>query len=299
MAGTTQVSQPKHMALSSSGKVEPPLNARVLLAEDNPIDRLVLQEMLAQLGCRADIVDDGRGAVEMVATGVCALVLMGIRMPVMDGFLAAEKIREFERTENTPRRIPIIAVIASALEGNSEKYLHAGMDDCLAKPVTLMQLREVLERWLSQENSHVRPQGTASDLESTSVECDTPELETGGFLLDQKALDNIRAVQQEGAPNVLSKVIKIYFENSPKLLQALRDAVAENNAADAIGRAAHSLKSSSATLGATRLAALCRDLEEMARENRITGAKAILNEIEKLYPFVCESLAAECETAAG
>lgn len=297
MTSTTQTSETKHMAPNSSGKVKPPLNARVLLAEDNPIDRLVFQEMLDELGCRTDIVDDGRGAVEMVATGVYALVLMDLRMPVMDGFLAVEKIREFERTENTPRRIPIIAVIASALEGNSEKYLDAGMDDCLAKPVTLMQLREVLERWLIQDNSHVRPQGMASGLESTSVECDPPELETGGILLDQKALDNIRAVQREGAPNVLDKVIKIYFQNSPKLLQALRDAVDEDNAAEMIGRAAHSLKSSNANLGATRLAALCGDLEEMARENRTTGAKAILNEIEKLYPLVCESLAAECETA--
>ena len=297
MAGTTQASQPKHMAPNSSGKVEPPLNARVLLVEDNPIDRLVLQEMLEQLGCRADIVDDGRGAVEMVATGVCALVLMGIRMPVMDGFLAAEKIREFERTENTPRRIPIIALTAGALEGNPVRCLDAGMDDCLTKPVTLMQLREVLERWLIQDNAHVGSQGTANDPESTSVECDAAELETGGFLLDQKALDNIRAVQQEGAPKLLDKVIKIYFENSPKLLQALRDAVVEDNAADTIGRAAHSLKSSSANLGATRLAALCRDLEEMARENRTTGAKGILDEIEKLYPLVCESLIAECEDA--
>ena len=117
-------------------------------------------------------------------------------------------------------------------------------------------------------------------------------------MLDQKALDNIRAVQQEGAPKLLDKVINIYFQESPKLLLALRDAVAEDNAAKMIGRAAHSLKSSSANLGATRLAALCRDLEEMARANRTTGAKAILNEIEKLYPLVCESLAAECETAA-
>ncbi len=129
------------------------------------------------------------------------------------------------------------------------------------------------------------------------AECDAAGLETGGILIDQQALDNIRAVQKEGAPKLLDKVIKIYFQNSPKLLKALRDAVAEDNAADTIGRTAHSLKSSSATLGATKLAALCGDLEEMARENRTRGAKAVLNEIEKLYPLVCESLAAECENA--
>ncbi len=299
MAGTTQASQPKHMAPNASGEVEPLLNALVLLAEDSPIDRLVLQEMLEQLGCCTDIVGDGRGAVEMVATGVYTLVIMDIRMAVMDGFLAAEKIREFERANNRPRRIPIIALTAEAFESNREKCLDAGMDDYLTKPVTLMQLREVLVSWLIQDHAHVGSQGTTDDPGSTSVKCDTAELEFGGVLLDQKALDNIRAVQQEGAPNILEKIIKIYFENSPKLLQALHDAVAEDNAADTIGRAAHSLKSSSANLGATRLAALCGDLEEMARENRTTGAKEILGEIEKLYPLVCKSLAAEYKTAAG
>ena len=122
-----------------------------------------------------------------------------------------------------------------------------------------------------------------------------PELRTGAFLLDQKALNNIRAVHREGAPKLLEKVISIYFESSPKLLQTLRDAVAGDDAAETIERAAHSLKSSSANLGATKLAALCGGLEEMARENRTEGANAILIEIEKLYPLVCESLAAECE----
>ncbi len=151
--------------------------------------------------------------------------------------------------------------------------------------------------WLIQENSLVRPQRTATDVKNTTVEFDPPELETDAILLDQKALNNIRVVQRKGAPNVLEKVIRIYFENSPKLLQTLRDAVAEDQTAETVERAAHSLKSSSACLGATRLASLCGNLEEMARENRTRGTKEILNEIEKLYPLVCKSLAAECDNA--
>jgi HPt (histidine-containing phosphotransfer) domain-containing protein len=171
------------------------------------------------------------------------------------------------------------------------------MNDCLTKPVTSMNLRKVLERWLIRENSLVRPQRTATDVKNTTVEFDTPELETDAILLDQKALNNIRVVQRKGAPNVLEKVIRIYFENSPRLLQILRDAVAEDKTSETVGMAAHSLKSSSASLGATRLAVLCGDLEEMARENRTKGAEAILNEIENLYPLVCKSLAAECGNA--
>ena len=134
-------------------------------------------------------------------------------------------------------------------------------------------------------------------MKNTTVEFHPPELETDAILLDQKALNNIRVVQRKGAPNVLEKVIRIYFENSPKLLQTLHDAVAEDQTAETVERAAHSLKSSSACLGATRLASLCGILEEMARENRTRGTKEILNEIEKLYPLVCKSLAAECDNA--
>ncbi len=281
------------------GDVEQPLKAYVLLVEDNPVNQLVCQEMLEELGYRTDVAQDGLGAVEMVATGAYDLVLMDLQMPVMDGFVATERIREFERTENTPRPIPVIALTAHAIEGDRQRCLDAGMCDYLSKPFTLAQLREVLENWLVQGEPLIQSKGPASGPEGGSVKDDTAELDAGYSLLDKKALDNIRALQRMDAPNVLDKVIKIFLENSPKLVGALRDAIAQNDAAGTIEQAAHSLKSSSATLGATRLAALCRELERMARENRISGAKAILSEIEKLYPSVCERLAAECESEVG
>ncbi len=281
------------------GDVEQPLNAYVLLVEDNPVNQLVSQEMLEELGCRTDVAQDGLGAVEMVAIGAYDLVLMDLQMPVMDGFVAVERIREFERTENTPRPIPVIALTAHATEGDRQKCLDAGMSDYLSKPFTLAQLREVLEGWMVQEEPHIQSNRPVSGPEGGSVKDDAAGLDAGYSLLDKKALDSIRALQRMDAPNVLDKVIKIFLENSPKLVQALRDSIAQNDAAGTIEQAAHSLKSSSATLGATRLAALCRELEEMARENRISGAKAILGEIEKLYPSVCERLAAECESEVG
>ena len=95
---------------------------------------------------------------------------------------------------------------------------------------------------------------------------------------------------------MLSRIIKIYLESSPKLLQALRDAIAQDEAgaAEAIRQAAHSLKSSSANLGAVVLSDLCKELEQMGRDNRTTDASAVLSEIEKVYPLVCRRLAAEC-----
>ena len=100
---------------------------------------------------------------------------------------------------------------------------------------------------------------------------------------------------------MLGKIIKIYLDSSPKLLRTLRDAVAqgEAGAAEAIRQAAHSLKSSSANLGAVAIVDLCRELEDLGRNNSTAGAAVILDEIEKIYPLVCQRLAAECDDPGG
>ena len=118
-------------------------------------------------------------------------------------------------------------------------------------------------------------------------------------MLDQKALDNLRALQRMGASDVLRKVIDTYLKSSPKLLQALRDAVDQEDDAEALRQAAHSLKSSSANVGAAALVELCRQLEEIGGEDRMAGAAEVVSEIEKTYPSVCELLVAESEKPAA
>jgi len=114
-------------------------------------------------------------------------------------------------------------------------------------------------------------------------------------LVDEKALDEIRKLQRQGAPSVLDKIINLYLETSPKLLETLHNAIAEDRCASSMGQAAHSFKSTNANLGATRLAALCGEIEEMARQDRTIGAEKILREIERLYPRVCDRLVAELQ----
>jgi PAS domain S-box-containing protein len=120
------------------------LGLDVLVVEDNPVNRRVALHMLAHLGCRAEAVPDGKSAVEAVAAGGYALVLMDLHMPEMDGFAATAEIR---RLEGRSRHTPVIALTARAIAGDRERCLEAGMDDYLSKPVRRDELHSVLQRW--------------------------------------------------------------------------------------------------------------------------------------------------------
>jgi signal transduction histidine kinase len=118
---------------------------RVLVAEDNPVNQLVAVEMLKRLGCRADVVGNGHEAVAALQRQPYDLVFMDCQMPEMDGYAASRAIRS---VEPEGRRVPIIALTASALKGEREKCMAAGMDDYLPKPIRMSDLAAAVERWL-------------------------------------------------------------------------------------------------------------------------------------------------------
>jgi len=127
------------------------MDARVLIAEDNPTNQRVAQRLLQNLGYQTDIAADGREAVEAMRRGGYDLVLMDCQMPEMDGFAATAAIRRLEA--GTGRRMPIIALTANALDGEREQCLEKGMDDYLSKPVRKDRLSEMLGRWIPKRQS--------------------------------------------------------------------------------------------------------------------------------------------------
>jgi signal transduction histidine kinase/ActR/RegA family two-component response regulator len=142
-AGDLPLPPPAAVATGAAAR----LDARVLLAEDNGVNKIVAHHMLASLGCRFAIVSDGREAVDAAKRGDYDIVLMDCQMPVLDGYEATREIRAWEQTQTPHRRVPIVALTANALLGVADECRAAGMDDYLAKPYAREQLSAVIARW--------------------------------------------------------------------------------------------------------------------------------------------------------
>ena len=117
----------------------------ILIAEDNLINRKVIERMVQKLGYRADLVSNGREALEALAQLPYGLVFMDCQMPEMDGF---EACREIRNRDLAGARIPIVAITANAMKGDRERCLAAGMDDYVSKPFKQDDLKTVLEKWI-------------------------------------------------------------------------------------------------------------------------------------------------------
>jgi CheY-like chemotaxis protein len=257
--------------------------------------------MIQKLGCSLEIVENGKEALKALCEKKFDLVLMDCQMPEMDGYSATRIIRERERRGqfgDTPVRI--VALTAHAMKGDREQCLAAGMDDYLRKPFTLDQLYQILTRWLCHEHHAERP-AHARIASDTSAEAGVPgdsnvQAEAAALrrsqCLDRNVLDSIRSLDTGNAPGVLARVIGIYMQQSPLLMQKLRDAVSTQDLA-AIEATAHSLKSGNANVGALEMAALCSELELLGRAKRLDSTSEILARVEEAYPFVLDALKAE------
>ena len=280
---------------------------RILLVEDNPVNREVACGMLETFNYRIDTAENGREAVEATAATDYTIVLMDCQMPEMDGLTATRHIREREghspsqvkgSKHGSVPRVPIIALTAHAMQGDRDMCLAAGMDDYLTKPFTLAQLQNVLSCWLPNQRAlQIDPPAPPS----ISVEQGAQGLSLEDMIqrapivkaeavpvsvINQDALTAIRALQRPGQPDILSRVLSSYIETSRGIMDTIRRAVQTRNAIE-LHAAAHRLKSSSAQLGASALAADCRELELMGASQVLDRADEILIRLEAHYAEAC------------
>ena len=263
---------------------------RVLLAEDNPVNVEVATAMLDSLGLAVDCARNGAEALQAARTGHYDVVLMDCQMPVMDGMAATAEIRRLERDNKVSRSLPIIAITANALQGDRETCLAAGMDDYLSKPFTQTQLSALLGRWMSMPLSGAR-QATAA---AASAPAPVDEAQPGRGIINTHALDNIRALSADRGAVLVRRVVGAFIDDSPQQFASLQHAAAGADAG-ALRKVAHSLKSSSANVGAEALAQLCKDLELLGRSNTTEGAAGILADMAHEYQAVRHSLSAILE----
>ena len=255
---------------------------RVLVVEDNAVNLAVARSMLEKLHCSVVAAGNGREALEQFEKQELELVLMDCQMPEMDGLTATRLIREREVLAKRPR-LPIIALTANALSGDRERCLEAGMDDYLAKPFTVAQLREAIARWPRPIQSEEHQMATLSATNNDTV-------------LDRAALDQIRQLQGVGQPDLLRQVIDIYLESSSKLVEQIDAALASADAA-AAGRAAHALKSSSGNVGATAVTQLAAAIEAAARGNELDRIQALHGDLQSAFKVVQLALVEELQAA--
>jgi two-component system sensor histidine kinase/response regulator len=238
--------------------------ARVLVVEDNSVNQLVAIGQLQRLGHECVVASNGLEAMEAVRESAFDLVLMDCQMPDMNGYEATRRIRQMS---GATARLPIIAITAHALPGEREKCLAAGMNDYLAKPVSLEQLGAVIRLWASKSSTATNGHDSAAE----TMEGDEQHV------LDRERVSSFLAISrtQDG---FLDGLVKTFRQDVPSRLDALRAAAAGGDPEE-LASAAHALKSSSGTVGAKRMYAVAASIEQAARAGRIDGAQASIEQL--------------------
>ena len=224
---------------------------RILVAEDNHINQMLISALIEKTGHRCDVVGNGLEAVEAVRTAPYDLVLMDIQMPEMDGPTATGLIRQLP---GAVADIPIIAVTANAMEGHREEYLDAGMNDYVSKPIDPILLMEAIARVCppSEDNAEAvaSPVEDLRQANNDHTANDTP-------VFDEGKLGALRDAIGEGK---LQELLADLSSESNKLLSEIQDALAAGDLETA-RKAAHGLKGMAGNFCATRVAAIAKEIE--------------------------------------
>ena len=251
---------------------------RLLLVEDNPVNLMVAQRLLQVIGMDCETAGNGQVALEKLQATNYDMVLMDCQMPVLDGYAATRRWREHEQASGAPQRLPIIAMTANAMAGDRQKCLDAGMDDYLAKPVTRGELERCINRW----------RGVRMPVAPAPAPAKPAEQAAQPAVLNAAVLDDLRDV----LGGEVDRIIALYLEDAPRLIAQLERAVVGNDPI-ALRVAAHTLKSSSANVGATTLSEAARDLEHGARDGTLAKPEALVARIVGEFARVRTALQAK------
>jgi CheY-like chemotaxis protein len=249
--------------LAVQPSARPQKRLRVLLAEDNLVNRKLVVRLLEKRGHYVHAVENGRTAVDAVAATTTRfdVVLMDLQMPEMSGFEATHEIRERER--GGPAHLPIVALTAHAMAGDRERCLAAGMDGYLSKPIEVDDLITTVERFGGD--------GAAPD----DVQQQAPSPRPATF--DEK----IALTYTGGDRQLLQEVIDLFRKDSPAALRRIERALHKRDG-DALRMAAHALKGAIATVGSTAGRETAAELEMMAKSSRFTDAERVYAHLGEL-----------------
>jgi two-component system, sensor histidine kinase and response regulator len=244
---------------------------RVLVAEDNAVNRLLARKLLEKHGNSVTVVENGRQAIEAIARERPDLVLMDVQMPVMDGLEAIRIVRVSEQSSGL--RLPIIALTAHAMKGDRERCLDAGADEYLTKPIRAAEMFAAIDR-INNLASHTRssaPVDHTADISALSLPA---------------VLDLTEALNRIGDKETLEELARLFTSECPRLMREIRQSLAGTDA-PALERLAHSLQGSSSSLGAPGIARAAEELQKLARSGHWIAAQAVYanleTQVDRLY----------------
>lgn len=234
----------------------------ILLAEDNGINRKVVLVQLKKLGItNVETVENGEAALSAYLSKPYSLILMDNLMPKLSGIEATEKIRQIERDE-MKRHTPIIALTGNVFPGERDKCIQAGMDDYIAKPISLDALREIIQRWVTGRDDQILNQETMAELMDLGDDQDS---------------------------GLLSTLLEMYQNDTPDKINRLIQYVKDRNYSSTI-EVSHDLKSSSLSLGIHYLSTLFAAIEEAAKSGRLDSIDCLLEALMPAYLEACTAM---------
>lgn len=265
--------QPTSIQSSLDATMAKRLPLRILLAEDNTVNQKLALMILERLGYRADVAGNGMEAIAALCRQSYDVILMDVQMPEMDGITATRQIRELSICRTPPR---IIAMTANAMQGDREQCLAAGMDDYISKPIRPEELVKALSQCCS----------SATIPEPSPANRPAP--------IDQNTLQSLREMMGRDEIEGMKELLDCYLTDAPTLLQEMRSALASENLT-LLNRAAHTLKASSASLGALTLATLCHDVEIACEAGLLRDGSDKMHRMEAEYSQVEAALRQEIQ----
>ena len=251
------------------------LNARVLIVEDNLVNQKVARSILKKFGCAVETVSNGKEAVDRIQTNAYDIVFMDCAMPEMDGYEATHQIRQWEAACQGPR-LPIVAMTARVSAEDQARCLMAGMDDYLAKPVTILVIRSILEKYCSNLSTGPllppRPPPSAADVAEITI-------------LDPEQLLSFG----RDDPELLRDVIHTFLSDIPRLIHQLLEGIQARDVS-VIEINAHSIKGAALNIGGIHMAEIARDIERLAKGLQVDACAEPVARLQQTFAELANRL---------
>ena len=252
--------------------------ARILVADDSAVNREVVLEALKRLDATGHVVENGQMAFDVARRESFDFIFMDASMPVMDGFEATQRIREWEQAEGKPRT-PIVALTAHVAGLPADEWRKVGMDEYLTKPFRLADLANVMRKLIPGYVRHAGEDTNAANDLTVEDKSAPDRLSQDAPVIDVDVLDSIREFQSGDGMELINRLFGLFREHAPDAVKTIELHLRASEYAP-LANAAHALKSMSNNIGARRLANCCGRLEQQAKEETSLQVTEVLAQLD-------------------